>query len=99
MSPDPNDLGASATHTVPSQNHVEQQFLRAQLFVPAVLMQTRVELRDATIPSPQNATRSQATAAQRRVCDSLAFCRINLAIALRRCSLREATRSAAATKN
>jgi hypothetical protein len=53
MSPDPNDVGNSASHTAQSQNQVERQFLRAQLFGPAVRMQAPVERPDATIASPQ----------------------------------------------
>jgi hypothetical protein len=60
MSSNPNDVGATATHSVPSQNQAEQKFLRAQLLVPAVLAQARVELRDATIPPPQTQRHTHA---------------------------------------
>jgi hypothetical protein len=45
---------------VPSQNQVEQQFLRAQAFVPVLLMQAGVERRDTTIPSPQTQRHAHA---------------------------------------
>jgi hypothetical protein len=81
MSPDPNDVGASATHAVPSQNQVERQFRRAQLFVPEVLVQARVDLRDTTIAFHPKRNGARTQPSNRRgacVCDSLAFAELTL---------------------